>query len=77
MTFHTLPTHLSIQTHCTVQINFLAIDFDQTMINIHTGGRWKGTTAELNGMSSKDVTEHSIVLLFAYSINSNTHTQHS
>jgi hypothetical protein len=31
-----------------VKINFLAIDFDQTMIDIHTGGRWKGTTPELN-----------------------------
>ncbi|KAL7479340.1 hypothetical protein ACHAW6_005074 [Cyclotella cf. meneghiniana] len=30
-----------------LKINFLAIDFDQTMINIHTGGRWKGTVAEL------------------------------
>ena len=31
----------------TVNINFLAIDFDQTMIDIHTGGRWKGTHLEL------------------------------
>jgi hypothetical protein len=30
-----------------VKINFLAIDFDQTMIDIHTGGRWKGTIPEL------------------------------
>mmetsp|Transcript_622 Transcript_622/g.1004 ORF Transcript_622/g.1004 Transcript_622/m.1004 type:complete len:244 (+) Transcript_622:16-747(+) len=28
-------------------INFLAIDFDQTMIDVHTGGRWKGTALEL------------------------------
>ena len=31
----------------TVQINFLAIDFDQTMIDVHTGGNWKGTALEL------------------------------
>ena len=29
-------------------INFLALDFDQTMITIHTGGRFKGTTSELS-----------------------------
>eukprot|EP00554_Chaetoceros_debilis_P010075 CAMPEP_0194107700 /NCGR_PEP_ID=MMETSP0150-20130528/7519_1 /TAXON_ID=122233 /ORGANISM="Chaetoceros debilis, Strain MM31A-1" /LENGTH=183 /DNA_ID=CAMNT_0038796183 /DNA_START=115 /DNA_END=666 /DNA_ORIENTATION=+ len=28
-------------------INFLALDFDQTIIDIHTGGRFKGTTTEL------------------------------
>lgn len=30
-----------------LNINFLAIDFDQTMIDIHTGGRWKETVGEL------------------------------
>lgn len=30
-----------------MNINFLAIDFDQTMIDVHTGGRWKGTVPEL------------------------------
>ena len=30
-----------------MNINFLAIDFDQTMIDIHTGGRWKETVPEL------------------------------
>jgi len=30
-----------------VNINFLALDFDQTMVNIHTGGRWKDTVPEL------------------------------
>ncbi|KAL7461822.1 hypothetical protein ACHAXS_002223 [Conticribra weissflogii] len=30
-----------------VKINFLALDFDQTLISIHTGGRWKGTSTEL------------------------------
>ena len=28
-------------------INMLAVDFDQTMIDIHTGGRWTGTSEEL------------------------------
>eukprot|EP00566_Odontella_aurita_P028300 CAMPEP_0113556736 /NCGR_PEP_ID=MMETSP0015_2-20120614/17411_1 /TAXON_ID=2838 /ORGANISM="Odontella" /LENGTH=192 /DNA_ID=CAMNT_0000458103 /DNA_START=399 /DNA_END=977 /DNA_ORIENTATION=- /assembly_acc=CAM_ASM_000160 len=30
-----------------LKINFLAIDFDQTIIDIHTGGVWKGTLPEL------------------------------
>lgn len=30
-----------------LNINFLAIDFDQTMIDVHTGGRWKETLPEL------------------------------
>lgn len=29
-------------------INFLAVDFDQTMIDVHTGGRWQGTAIELS-----------------------------
>mmetsp|Transcript_15952 Transcript_15952/g.30087 ORF Transcript_15952/g.30087 Transcript_15952/m.30087 type:complete len:186 (+) Transcript_15952:252-809(+) len=29
-------------------INFLALDFDLTMIDIHTGGRFKGTIAQLS-----------------------------
>jgi hypothetical protein len=28
-------------------INFLAIDFDQTILDIHTGGRWTGSLEEL------------------------------
>jgi hypothetical protein len=28
-------------------INFLALDFDQTILDIHTGGNWKGTLEEL------------------------------
>ena len=28
-------------------INLLAIDFDQTLIGVHTGGRWQGTAEEL------------------------------
>lgn len=30
-----------------LNINFLAIDFDQTMVDVHTGGRWKETVPEL------------------------------
>ena len=30
-----------------VNINFLAIDFDQTFIDIHTGGNWTRTLDEL------------------------------
>lgn len=29
-------------------INFLAIDFDMTMIDVHTGGRWTGTAKDLS-----------------------------
>ena len=29
------------------KINFLAIDFDQTMVDIHTGGRWPGKAKDL------------------------------
>mmetsp|Transcript_38092 Transcript_38092/g.77527 ORF Transcript_38092/g.77527 Transcript_38092/m.77527 type:complete len:242 (-) Transcript_38092:1048-1773(-) len=31
----------------TVKINFIAIDFDQTIINIHTGGKWTGNGTDL------------------------------
>jgi len=30
-----------------LNINFLALDFDLTMIDIHTGGHWKDTPAEM------------------------------
>lgn len=30
-----------------LNINLLAIDFDQTLIDIHTGGRWPGAASEL------------------------------
>ena len=33
--------------NASVKVNFLAIDFDQTIIDIHTGGKWNGTGAEL------------------------------
>lgn len=35
-------SHLS-----SIGVNFLAIDFDQTMIDVHTGGRWKESSTEL------------------------------
>ena len=28
-------------------INLLALDFDQTILSVHTGGRWQGSTEEL------------------------------
>jgi len=31
-----------------LKINFLALDFDQTILQIHTGGNWKGTAEELS-----------------------------
>eukprot|EP00978_Attheya_sp_CCMP212_P002516 scaffold5122_cov60-Attheya_sp.AAC.2 len=30
-----------------LKINFLALDFDQTILDIHTGGVWKGTVSDL------------------------------
>ena len=30
-----------------LEINFVAVDFDQTIIDVHTGGRWSGTPEEL------------------------------
>jgi len=30
-----------------LEIEFLALDFDQTILEIHTGGHWKGTAHEL------------------------------
>ena len=30
-----------------VNINFLALDFDLTIVDIHTGGRWNGSIDEL------------------------------
>jgi hypothetical protein len=30
-----------------ININFLALDFDQTILSCHTGGRWQGTVDEL------------------------------
>ena len=30
-----------------MKVNFLAIDFDQTMVDVHTGGRWKESASDL------------------------------
>jgi hypothetical protein len=37
----------SIKRLLQLKINFLAIDFDCTLIDLHTGGRWAGTAEEL------------------------------
>lgn len=39
----------SIKRLLELNINFLAIDFDLTMIDVHTGGRWAGTVEEMLG----------------------------
>jgi hypothetical protein len=46
-----MPTVLesAIKRLLELNINFLAIDFDQTLIDLHTGGRWPGTVEELLG----------------------------
>uniref|UniRef100_A0A7S4UPU6 Uncharacterized protein n=1 Tax=Ditylum brightwellii TaxID=49249 RepID=A0A7S4UPU6_9STRA len=31
-----------------LKINFLAIDFDQTIVDVHTHGQWKGSAHELS-----------------------------
>jgi len=36
-----------IQKLTELGINFLALDFDQTILDIHTGGAWKGSLEEL------------------------------
>ena len=36
-----------LQKYFAEGINFLALDFDQTIIDIHTGGRFNGTIVEL------------------------------
>ena len=28
-------------------INFVCIDFDQTIVNVHTGGQWRGSPSDL------------------------------
>jgi len=51
----TTPQDERLERKCTdavgklvdLKINFLAIDFDQTMIDIHTGGRWKESVSSL------------------------------
>ena len=43
----TYSTEKAIKRLLDVNINFLAVDFDQTFIDIHTGGVWPGTLNEL------------------------------
>lgn len=38
---------MSIVRLKTLEINFVAVDFDKTIIDVHTGGRWNGTPEEL------------------------------
>ncbi|KAL3917044.1 MAG: hypothetical protein SGILL_004898, partial [Bacillariaceae sp.] len=40
-----IPT--AIHNLKSLQINFVALDFDQTILKVHTGGRWPGTEKEL------------------------------
>ena len=37
-----------VQRLKTLKLNFLALDFDMTVIDIHTGGRWSGSACELS-----------------------------
>ena len=41
------PIMQSISALKTADINFLALDFDLTIVDIHTGGTWPGTIEEL------------------------------
>lgn len=56
--YHTMPSSIKYQNPEPIQkvidhlkndvgINFLALDFDQTILDIHTGGNWKGSLEEL------------------------------
>jgi hypothetical protein len=38
---------LSIKRLKEIKVNFLALDFDQTILSCHTGGRWEGSVDEL------------------------------
>lgn len=38
---------LSFFSNVHVQVNFLALDFDLTIVDIHTSGRWPGTPEQL------------------------------
>ena len=35
-------------SNCIVNVKVLAIDFDLTIINVHTGGKWKESSHELS-----------------------------
>jgi hypothetical protein len=52
----------------TVDINFLAIDFDQTIVDIHTGGRWSGLATELSS-HVRPIFRHFIECAHAASLN--------
>jgi hypothetical protein len=52
--FHAMATRTnavgdSIKRLQELGVNFLAIDFDLTILDVHTGGRWSGTLDELLG----------------------------
>lgn len=47
MATRTSAIEKSIKRLLELNINFLAIDFDCTLIDLHTGGRWAGTVEEL------------------------------
>jgi hypothetical protein len=44
---HSSAITLAIRKLKDLGINFLALDFDQTILDIHTGGYWKGSMEEL------------------------------
>ena len=46
-THHSTAITAAISKLKELNINFLAIDFDCTILEIHTGGRWSGTLEEL------------------------------
>lgn len=41
------PVQAAMERLQQLKINFLAVDFDCTMIDIHTGGRWQGTHEDI------------------------------
>ena len=49
MSFRSSAVDQAIRKLQELNINLVAVDFDMTMIDIHTGGRWKGTLEELKG----------------------------
>lgn len=46
-TMNSIAVNNAIKKLHELKINLLAIDFDQTFIDIHTGGRWPGSVDEL------------------------------
>lgn len=47
MSQHSTAISSAISKLKEIGINFLALDFDQTILDIHTGGRWRETLEEL------------------------------